>query len=206
MKKRCVIVSAGDFSPADYQPHRDDYVIAADGGYEYLKQMGQTPDLCIGDFDSLGYAPSDCPVCTLPVEKDCTDTDAAVRKGLEAGCTEFLLLGMLGGSRLSHTLANLQTLSVMAEKHLSHRLVCDGITVRALAKGDAAHFSEKDNCHVSVLAITDTAAVTLRGLYYNGECLSLSNRFPLGVSNSTVGKNALVRCEDGVLLVVTETK
>ena len=206
MKKRCVIVSAGDFTPTDYRPQEGDFVIAADGGYTYLLDMGITPDLCIGDFDSLGYTPPDCPIYTLPVEKDCTDTDAALRKGLERGCSEFLLLGMLGGKRLSHTLANLQTLTVLAEKHIPHKLVGDGITVCALTTGDTVSFTEKDSCHVSVLAITDTAAVTLCGLYYNGDNISLTNRFPLGVSNSTVGKNALVRCEDGVLLVVTETK
>lgn len=206
MKKRCVIVSAGDFTSADYHPREGDLIIAADGGYEYLKAMGITPDLCIGDFDSLGYTPDNCPIRILPVEKDCTDTDAAIRLGLLENCDEFLLLGMLGGSRLSHTLANLQTLTLLAEKHLPHKLAGGGVTVRALAKTDTVYFEEADDLHVSVLAITDTAEVTLEGLYYNGKSLQLSNRFPLGVSNSTVARPALVRCEDGILLVITETK
>lgn len=206
MKKRCVILSAGDFCPSDYQSHENDYIIAADGGYAYAKSMGLTPDLCIGDFDSLGFVPTDCPVSTLPVEKDCTDTDAAIRMGLEAGCEEFLLLGMLGGKRLSHTIANMQSLAILAEKHIPHRLVKGGITVRALAKGDTLCFTEEDNCHVSVLAITDTATVTLSGLHYNGEGLTLTNRFPLGVSNEAVGKNACILCHEGLVLVISERK
>lgn len=206
MNKRCVILSAGDFAPTDYQPQEGDFVIAADGGYLYLKEMGITPDLCIGDFDSLGFVPKDCPVCKLSVEKDCTDTDAAIRKGLEAGCNEFLLLGMLGGSRLSHSLANLQTLSLLAEKHIPHTLVDKGTAIRALAEQDTAILSEDQNCHVSVLAITDTATVTLRGLHYSGEHLPLTNRFPLGVSNSTENKEGSVRCEQGMILVITEEK
>lgn len=206
MNKRCVILSAGDFDPADYQPQEGDFVIAADGGYLYLKEMGITPDLCIGDFDSLGFVPKDCPVCKLSVEKDCTDTDAAIRQGLAAGCTEFLLLGMLGGSRLSHALANLQSLSALAEKHIPHSLVGNGILAKALCQNDIAYFHEKDNCHVSVLAITDTATVTLCGLHYSGEHLQLSNRFPLGVSNSTENKEGSVHCEQGMILVITEEK
>ena len=209
MKKRCVIVSAGDFSALDYRGFEDfksDYIIAADGGYTYLKEMGITPNLCIGDFDSLGFAPNDCPIQRLPVEKDCTDTDAAIRKGLEAGCTEFLLLGMLGGSRLSHTLANLQSLSVLAEKHIPHNLVGNDVSVKALSEEDTAYFHESDNCHVSVLAITDTARVTLRGLHYSGEHLTINNRFPLGVSNSTDRKEGSVYCEQGMILVITEEK
>ena len=204
MKKRCVIVSAGDFCSLDYQPQQGDFVIAADAGYEHLKNMGITPDCCIGDFDSLGYAPADCPTHTLPVKKDCTDTDAAIRLGLSKSCDEFLLLGMLGGKRLSHTLANLQTLSILAEKHIPHTLFGNKITVKALAAKDTVYFSKSDHCHVSVLAITDTAAVTLEGLRYNGEKIPLTNRFPLGVSNSTDNREATVRCEDGVILVITE--
>ena len=206
MNKRCVILSAGDFDPADYQPQEGDFVIAADGGYLYLKEMGMTPDLCIGDFDSLGFVPKDCPICKLSVEKDCTDTDAAIRKGLEAGCNEFLLLGMLGGSRLSHTLANLQTLSLLAQKHIPHTLVDKDTAVKALAEQDTGIFSKDQNCHVSVLAITDTAIVTIKGLHYEGENISLSNRFPLAVSNSTEGKDALVRCENGMIWIITEEK
>ncbi len=206
MKKRCVILSAGDFDPSDYRPQEDDYLIAADGGYAYSKKMGLTPDLCIGDFDSLGYAPNDCPVATLPVEKDCTDTDAAIRMGLEAGCDEFLLLGMLGGKRLSHTIANMQSLSILAKQHIDHKIVGGGITVRALAKDDTVCFTENDNCHVSVLAITDTAAVSLTGLHYTGKNIALSNCFPLGVSNETIGQCAAVTCHVGTVLVITEEK
>ena len=206
MSKRCVILSAGDFCPSDYQYDENDYIIAADGGYAYLKEMGLTPDLCIGDFDSLGFVPNDCPISALPVKKDCTDTDAAIRMGLAEGCDCFLLLGMLGGKRLSHTVANLQTLSILAERHLPHSLVGGGVTVRALAQGDTVHFTEKDNCHVSVLAITDAAAVSLSGLQYNGNNLPLTNRFPLGVSNETTGQNAAVTCHEGLVLVICEEK
>lgn len=206
MNKRCVIVSAGDFFPSDYTPKPGDFIIAADGGYTYLKNMGITPSVCIGDFDSLGFTPADCPTIPLAVEKDCTDTDAAIRQGLAAGCTEFLLLGMLGGSRLSHTVANLQTLTVLAKKHIPHKILGAGTTVRALAKGDTLRFPKNESLHVSVLAITDTATVTIKGLHYEGENISLSNRFPLAVSNSTEGKDALVRCENGMIWIITEEK
>ena len=206
MKKRCVIVSAGDFSPSDYQSAPHDWIVAADGGYTYLKNMGIRPDLCIGDFDSLGFLPADCPLSTLPVEKDCTDTDAAIRQGLAAGCTEFLLLGMLGGSRLSHTIANLQTLTLLASKHIPHKIVSGATTVRALAENDTLSFSENDNCHVSVLAITDEATVTIQGLHYEGQHLRLTNHFPLAVSNSTAQKDAHIRCENGMIWVITEEK
>lgn len=40
-----------------------------------------------------------------PVEKDDTDTLAAVKLGLERECTDFWIYGGTGGKRLDHTLA-----------------------------------------------------------------------------------------------------
>ena len=52
----CYIVGAGEpFVP--FSPKENDYVIAADGGYERLCTAGIRTDLLLGDFDSLddGY-------------------------------------------------------------------------------------------------------------------------------------------------------
>ena len=37
---RCIIVGAGDFFGMPFQPAEEDYVIAADAGYENLKAVG----------------------------------------------------------------------------------------------------------------------------------------------------------------------
>ena len=60
MSAVCRIVCAGDFEPRllpAAQP--GDFLIAADAGLRHLKRAGRTPDLCVGDFDSLGAAPPD---------------------------------------------------------------------------------------------------------------------------------------------------
>lgn len=91
----------------------EDYVIAADAGYMQLG--GIRPDLVVGDFDSLGFAPENERVVRHPARKDDTDTLLAVKLGLEKGCTRFVILGGLGG-RLDHTIANIQTLSYLAAR------------------------------------------------------------------------------------------
>ena len=50
---RCIIVGAGDFFGMPFQPAEEDYVIAADAGYENLKAEGIIPNLVVGDFDSM---------------------------------------------------------------------------------------------------------------------------------------------------------
>ena len=58
----------------------------------------------------------------LPVEKDDTDTLAAIRAGLEQGCGLFSIYGGTGGKRLDHTLANLQSLLFLRRRGVIHEL------------------------------------------------------------------------------------
>ncbi|MFR3923454.1 MAG: thiamine diphosphokinase [Dysosmobacter welbionis] len=85
-------------------------MLAADAGYLACRQAGITPDLLLGDVDSMDQPADFDHVRRVPVEKDDTDTMLAVKTGLEQGCGEFYIYGGTGGRRLDHTLANLQTL------------------------------------------------------------------------------------------------
>lgn len=54
-KKRCVIVAAGsidDTSAIKAYADSADFVIAADAGYVYCRDVGIEPDLFVGDYDS----------------------------------------------------------------------------------------------------------------------------------------------------------
>lgn len=54
----CYVVGAMSLSPSlRPYPAPGDYVIAADRGYDSLMAYGATPDLVVGDFDSLGRTP-----------------------------------------------------------------------------------------------------------------------------------------------------
>lgn len=51
--KRCIIVGAGEFYGLPFLPDEADMLIAADGGYGHLSALGLTPQLIVGDLDSL---------------------------------------------------------------------------------------------------------------------------------------------------------
>ena len=51
MKKRCIIVGAGELTVSKIPVEEEDLVIAADGGYAYCRRLGIRPDLILGDFD-----------------------------------------------------------------------------------------------------------------------------------------------------------
>ena len=112
---RCYIVGAGENYGLNFTPEEDDYVIAADAGYKYLLEAGITPDMVVGDFDTLKYVPDHPNIVQLKPEKDITDTWEAVTKGFEKGYKEFHLYACMGG-RVEHSIANFQLLSHIAEE------------------------------------------------------------------------------------------
>ena len=120
---RCVIISACPVSASLASALRPgDTIIACDAGYRNCAPLHCRPDIIVGDFDT---AP--CPAqeggdtIILPHVKDDTDTEYAAKLASEKGFDEALLLGVLGGRRLEHTLANLCTRTAGRPGHASGR-------------------------------------------------------------------------------------
>ena len=140
----CYIVGAGDFTPRGFAPVPGDLVLAADGGYRALYSLGYTPDLLLGDFDSLGDLPlpPDLPVLRFPARKDDTDTGLALRHGLDRGFRDFALYGCAGG-RVDHLLANLQSMARVSRLGATIRLAAPEYDAWALT-GPAPDASASD--------------------------------------------------------------
>ena len=195
--RNCVIFCAGEFH--DLAEPLSGLCIAADGGLVHLQRLGVSPDVILGDFDSLGYVPQDSKV--FPVEKDDTDAMLAVRHGLELGCTRFVLYGALEGPRLDHTVANFQTLQFLADRGAQGYLVGKDTVVTVIKNGSLT-LPALDDGIVSVFCMgEDARGLTIRGLQYELENGILTAGFPLGVSNHFVGKEATVSVEAGSLLI-----
>ncbi len=199
--RRCVIVGAGELS-AMPDVRGGDLVIAADGGYMHLSEHGVRPDILIGDFDSLtGELPRDVEVIRHPVEKDETDMMLAYREGYARGCREFAIFGGTGG-RLDHTLANLSQLLKMKKDGCRAELIGNGYRAYVL-HGESVFRRAREGTLISVFAMGEKAVgVTLRGLKYSAESITLTADFPLGVSNSFTADEAYVSVDDGFLLVI----
>ena len=197
---RCVIFCAGGFGGLTEPLRSGDFIIAADGGTVYTEALGLEPDLILGDFDSLGYVPEGAE--RHPVEKDDTDAMLAAKRGLERGCREFLFYASLDGPRLDHTLANLQTLRFLADHGATGTLI--GLRQQVtLLRGGTLTLPAREKGDISVFAFGGEAkGVRIKGLKYELEKGTLTPGFPLGVSNSFVGKSVEITVEDGDILIV----
>ena len=183
--KPCIIFCAAEFDGLLSPIPADALVIAADGGLRHTQALGLTPDIILGDFDSLGYIPADSRV--YPVEKDDTDAMLAVRVGLEQGCGRFLFYGAMDGPRLDHTIANFQTLAFLAT-HGARGWLIGRDYIATVLSGESIEFSENASGIFSLF------------------CLGASAEVPLGVSNHFVGTPARITVHEGMVLALWDRK
>lgn len=207
---RCIIIAAGDLTVSELNVSEADLVIAADGGIGYMGVLGVEPDIILGDFDSLsdeerravevlkGEIPER--VITLPVEKDDTDTMAAIRLGLERGYRDFRIYGGTGGSRLDHTIANIQSL-LFIKNHDAVGYLMDGNGMIFVIKNETVDFRENMHGMMSLFSLTGKSeGVTISGMKYPLNDYTLTNDFPIGISNSFIGQAASVTVKNGEVL------
>lgn len=201
---KCVIFCAGEMDFLAAPIHKDDFVIAADGGLLHTQKLGVQPDLVLGDFDSLGFVPEGATV--FPVEKDDPDSMLAVREGLARGCKTFWLYGGLDGKRLDHTVANFQTLQFLADHGACGYLIGKDYLVTVI-KDSALEFSAEAEGILSLFCLgADATGVTLTGLKYTLNNGTLTAGLPLGVSNHFMGETAVISVKNGSLLAIWDRK
>ena len=185
-------------------PPDNAYIIAADSGYLAVKKMDLTPDLVLGDFDSLEVKPDCMEIITAPAEKDDTDTMLAVKTALCRGYTDITIAGSIGG-RLDHTYANIQTLAYILKNGGFGRLVGGNDTVELLNVGEYS-YERKDSMYLSLFSYGESAVLTTTGTKYNVTQYRLESTFPLGVSNEITHDKCGISVHEGQVLVIFSKK
>ena len=199
----CFIFAAGSFYGLVERPAPGDLVIAADAGYKNCAASGLTPDIIVGDFDSIP-APALPGVVTLPVEKDDTDSLRAMRMGLARGYKDFVLYGGTGGARADHSLANLQSLLFLVSHGARGRMYGDGVIYRVI-HNESIRFPASCRGTLSLFCMDGRAqGVSIRGLKYPLDDYTVTSDFPIGVSNSFTGVPAEISVRDGTLFIISD--
>jgi thiamine pyrophosphokinase len=207
---RAVVVAHGDVDPDDRALLEGaDLVVAADGGTLALERWGVVPQAIVGDLDSLGleraraYESRGVVVVPYSPEKDESDLELAIAHAIRAKADDILLLGILGGARFDHEIAN--TLLIAADGYRGRKLraVRGDVTVRALHGGETLEIDGATGDLVTLLAVRgDASGVRTQGLKYPLAGETLHFGAARGLSNVVVSAGATVACDRGVLLVI----
>ena len=136
----------------------------------------------------------------LPVQKDLTDTEAAIVEVMRRGFSDIDIIGGTG-TRFDHTAANVMLTKKYLRKGMNVRLLDKHNCIFAIE--DTAAFRDEAGKICSFLpADTLVRGVTLQGFQYP----LIKEDVVLGdtrtISNRIVEKQATVTVEEGVLIVV----
>ena len=206
---KAVIVANGAHAPADRGRLADaDFVIAADGGADWLATVGVPPHHVVGDLDSADpdtvrrLAEAGVPVEQHPTDKDASDLELSLAAAVAAGADEVVVLGGLGGD-LDHLAANLLLLGSNVAAGRATSLVHDRTTARMLTGPDHLELGAPAGSRVSLLAVGVPAdGVTTRGLRWSLEDARLDPGSSRGLANVVLHTPAAITITGGQLLVI----
>lgn len=196
-----LIFAGGEITDYSFVDTEADFVICADRGIVHAHKTGIFPDIVTGDFDSYTGEITPCGEIyrTVP-EKDDTDTMLAVKLALEKGATDIRLYGATGG-RFDHTFANIQTL-IYAHENSCKMSIYDKDNIITVQGAGTESYPKYGDWYFSVFSLTEKLHIKkMTGVKYPLENYTLTQNFPLGVSNE-INDTAVITIEKGLALIV----
>ncbi|MEK3881314.1 thiamine diphosphokinase [Paenibacillus sp. PL2-23] len=184
-----------------------DTLIGADSGALFLLQSGLTPEVAIGDFDSVNDEElrlirerSGTMIQCDPVDKDYTDSEMAFRYALDMKPTELLLLGGIG-TRFDHSLANVHLLALADAAGIQASIQDPCNRIRVISSTTV--IPAEGFPQTSLLPLSEQAAgITLTGFQYPLQDATLTIGQSLGISNLLCAEEGLIELREGKLLVI----
>ncbi|MBK5251111.1 MAG: thiamine diphosphokinase [Peptostreptococcaceae bacterium] len=208
---KCFIVGNGEIADSAWlstkvKKYSPDLIIAADGGFNHLKNAMITPDVLLGDFDSIEKLPESksFEILTFPKEKDFTDIELAVEYAIDRGCDSICLAGATG-SRMDHSIANVFLLRKLYESGIESEIV-DEHHKMFLINGHKTLYGFEGSL-LSLLPLDPIVrGVTLKGFEYPLENASIRMGDTIGMSNIVISKNCEIFANEGLLLGIFADK
>ena len=188
------------------KPEKGDLIIAADAGYLTARRLGITPDVVLGDFDTLGEAniPDGIECLRVPAEKNDTDTQLAVQVAIDRGAGEIVIVGGMSG-RIDHTLSTLAILENLWERKAGriYATLTDGKNRVRFIRSSGTILPRSQYRFFSLIAADETVkGITLEGCKYPLKNGRISRRHQWAVSNEIVGNCALIEIRRGGVWVI----
>ena len=199
---KALIFSGGDFThlPDNIDINEYDITICCDAGFLSAKDSGITPDIFVGDFDSVPEELVECPeIIKLYPVKDMTDTQEAIDIAISRGADFITILGALGG-RVDHTLANIHLLKYAKQKGANAQILDVDTCIYPVT--DTIKIPKKDGFCLSLLPLTDCKGVSVSGVFYPLDNANMPVGNPYGISNEFTESIASVSVTSGELLVI----
>ena len=195
---KSIIIANGDFVYTDRirkQVESADRIVCADGGADHLTDIDISPDLILGDLDSI-HPDTLRRFKDVEIIKDTdeysTDTMKLIDHELSQRSDELLLLGATGG-RIDHSLSNLSLLARYSD--LIKISILDEKSETLFIKRSVT-FNSIIHRKISLMILGSDSSVTSEGLKWelDGESQQFS---PFGISNEVAYSPVTITVEGG---------
>ncbi len=187
-----------------------DVLIAAKGGTRHALLMGLLPSVVIGDLDSLKdierkrLEAGGCKLIQHPRDKNETDFELVLRYAVEAGFSQILIVGALGG-RLDQILGNLSVLTGAEFTDLDIQMD-DGVETARFIRQKADVQGEPGDTVSLIPWGGEVRGISTTGLRWPLKNETLFTDKTRGISNELLGSQGLISIQSGLLLVIRRRK
>jgi len=207
---RAVVFANGDYSVnsssiANVSP--DDFMVCVDGGARHCLNSGFTPNLLVGDLDSVNSDTfekikamgAEC--IRFCREKDASDLELVLDILSDRFFEQVVLFGASGG-RTDHLLFNWQLAAAQPWPfHL--RIIDEYVDAHLVDPSKAFDAAASENQLFSVVPLAGPATgVNVRGAQYPLEDATLAVGSTIGLSNVVTDARLHVNVEKGIVLVM----
>jgi len=184
----------------------DDFILCADGGTRHALALGLTPNVVIGDLDSVTeeerrkIKEMGVEVMEFSMDKNETDLELAINHAITLNPSEILILAALGG-RMDQTLANIALLS--NSSLVTHHLrITDGVEEIFFCR-DQAKVEGRSGDIVSLIPWQgEVTGVLTENLRWHLHYETLYPDKTRGISNEMTADVATIKIQSGLILIV----
>ncbi len=210
MKPRTVIFTGGSLTVTPVV-RDDDYVIAADSGYDHARSHGIAVDLLIGDLDSISPEGLEdarqrgVPIERFPRDKDASDLELALHIAHDAEASEVTVYGGEAG-RVDHLIAIALSLTAAEWNDLTITWHTGTGSLHPVLDVRPLVFDADPGTVVSIIPVGPASGVTTTGLRWQLDDAQLVRGTTHGISNIVDTAPCTIAVSDGALLVVIGTQ
>jgi len=185
-----------------------DLLLAVDGGANHCAKFGITPDILLGDLDSIdpdilaNYQKKNIALYRHPTRKNATDLELALDLAKEKGATTIWLVGALGG-RWDMSLANIMLAAGEKYHHQAIFILGEDCSMQILHPEQLHEIIGEAGQTISFLPLKgDVHGVILKGFEYPLTDHTIPFGSSRGISNILAANSATVEHTEGILLCV----
>ena len=180
-------------------------IIGVDGGTQYANALNLTPDIIIGDMDSLTDSDrqkfNKAEFILYPTDKDETDLELALQYAVKMEAEKIVMIGAMGG-RMDMTIANIMLISQIDPASQLIEIWHGEQTGFSINPPGKDVYGQPGDT-ISIIPLNGVASgVTTRGLEYALNNENLLQGSVRGISNVFMESSAHISLDDGLLLAV----